>query len=82
MRTAPEECNLAANQHHQDCYNAEFYRSYMTKTFPGSRFLRLTESEVKAEPHQARQRLLPVRANPVGQEIIKQYHIEDFDQSK
>ena len=78
MRTAPEEFNLSANQHTQDPYTAEFFRSYRTMTFAGKRFVDLIDSEMKADPHRTRRGLLPVRDRPVEQEVIKTFHIEDY----
>ena len=78
MRTAPEECNLSANQHEQDPMNAEFIRSYMTKSFPGQRFVRLLESEMKRDPARSRKGVLPVRSDPVEKEEIRTYHLEEL----
>ena len=78
MRTAPEEFNLSANQHHQDPTAAEFIRSYMTMSFPGARFVSLLEAESKVQIVRKRQGVLPVRKFPVGHEDLKTYHIEEF----
>ena len=78
MRTAPEECNLSANQTEQDPMNAEFIRSYRTMSFPGLRLIRLLESEMKGDSARSRKGVLPVRSDPVEKEIIRTYHLEEL----
>ena len=58
--------------------NAEFIRSYMTKTFPGQRLVRLLESEMKGDSARLRKGVLPVRSDPVEKEVIRTYHLEEL----
>ena len=78
MRTAPEEFNLSANQHHHDPRAAEFIRSYRTISFPGARFVSLLESESNMHIARKRKGVLPVRKSAVGHEELKTYHIEEL----
>ena len=78
MRTAPEECNLSANQQEHDPMNAEFIRSYMAQSFPGQRFIKLLESEMKGDSTRRRKGILPVRSDPVEKEVIRTYHLEEL----
>ena len=50
----------------------------MTKFFPGQRFVRLLESEMKRDSARSRKGVLPVRSDPVEKEVIRTYHLEEL----
>ena len=78
MRTAPEECNLSANQHPHDATAAEFIRSYRTTTFRGRQYVKLLEREMDGSEQRERRGMLPVRKTAVDTESIKKVQIDEI----